>query len=81
MILSHSQPIITVLKRSRLWPLHLRNALTLHNTSTGQQEHLPRVDAPFRSTPIPPLDAEHKDAFAGLKPGTNQRRERFFPAV
>ena len=69
MTLEYPQPIIIVLKRSRLWPLRLRSALTLHNTSSGQQEYLPRVDAPFRNAPIPPLDIEHKDEFLGLKPG------------
>lgn len=68
MTLSHSQPIIIVLKRSRLWPLHLQSALTLHNTSSGQHEYLPRVDAPLRNAPIPPVDAEHKEEFVGLKP-------------
>ena len=65
----YSQPIIIVLKESLLWPLHLRSALTLHNTSSGQQEYLPHVDASFRNVPIPPLDIEHKDEFLGLKPG------------
>ena len=69
MTLSYPQPIITILKRSHLWRLHLQSALTLHNTSSGQQEYLPRVDAPFRNAPIPPLDAEHKEEFIGLKPG------------
>ena len=69
MTLEYPQPIIIVLKRSRLWPLHLRSALTLHNTSSGQRDYLPRVDAPFRNVPIPPLDIEHKDEFLGLKPG------------
>lgn len=69
MTLEYSQPIIIVLKRSRLWPLHLQSALTLHNVSSKQQEYLPRVDAPLRGQPIPPLDAEHKEAFVGLKPG------------
>ena len=65
MTLEYPHPIIIVLKTCRLWPLHLRSALTLHNSSSGQQEYLPRVDAPFRNAPIPPLDAEHKDAFRG----------------
>ena len=67
--LEYSQPIIIVLKTCRLWPLHLQSALTLHNVSSGQHEYLPHVDVPFRNAPIPPLDAEHKDAFVGLKPG------------
>lgn len=69
MTLEYPYPIIIVLKTSRLWPLHLRSALTLHNVSSGQQEYLPRVDAPLRNAPIPPLDAEHKEEFVGLKPG------------
>ena len=69
MTLEYAQPIIIVLKRSRLWPLHLRSALTLHNVHSGQQEYLPRVDAPLRNAPIPPLDTKHKEAFVGLKPG------------
>ncbi len=69
MALEYSQPIIVVLKRSRLWPLHLQSTLILHNISSKQQEYLPRVDAPLRDPPIPPLDAEHKEAFVGLKPG------------
>lgn len=69
MTLEYAQPVIIVLKRSRLWPLHLHSALTLHNVSSRQQEYLPRVDAPLRDPPIPPLDAEHKEAFVGLKPG------------
>ena len=69
MTIEYLQPVIIVLKRSRLWPLHLQSALSLHNVSSGQQEYLPRVDAPLRDPPIPPLDAEHKEAFVGLKPG------------
>jgi hypothetical protein len=66
--LSYSQPIILALKRSRLGPLHLHSALTLHHASSGQQEYLPRVDAPLSNPPVPPLTAEHKDEFVGLKP-------------
>ncbi len=69
MTLEYLQPVIIVLKRSCLWPLHLHSALNLHNVSGRQQEYLPRVDAPLRDPPIPPLDAEHKEAFVGLKPG------------
>ena len=69
MTLEFLRPVIIVLKRSRLWPLHLYSALTLHNSSSGQQEYLPRIDAPLPNPPIPPLDAEHKEAFVGLKPG------------
>ena len=69
MTLEYPHPIIIILKTSRLWPLHLQSTLTLHNSSSGQQEYLPRVDAPLHNAPIPPLDAEHKDAFVGLKPG------------
>ena len=69
MTLEYLQPVIIALKRSRLWPLHPHSALTLHNVSSRQQEYLPRVDAPLRDPLIPPLDAEHKEAFVGLKPG------------
>ena len=60
MTLEYLQPVIIVLKRSRLWPLHV---------SSRQQEYLPRVDAPLRDPPIPLLDVKHKEAFVGLKPG------------
>lgn len=69
MTLEYLQPAIIVLKRSRLWPLHLHSALTLHNVSSKQQEYLPRVDAPPRDPPIPPLNADYKEAFVGLTPG------------
>ena len=69
MTLEYSQPLIVMLKGSRLWPLHLQSALTLHNVSSRRQEYLPRFDAPLRDPPILPLDAEHKEAFVGLKPG------------
>lgn len=69
MTLEYSQPIMIVLQRSRLWPHRLHSALTLHNVSSGQQEYLPRVDAPLRDPPIPPLDAEHRESFVGLTPG------------
>lgn len=69
MTLEYSQPVIIVLKRSRLWPLHLHSALMLHNVTSRQQEYLPRVDTPLRDPPIPPLNAEYRDAFVGLNPG------------
>jgi len=67
--LEHSQPIILALKRSHLWPLHLHCALILQHASSGQQEYLPRLDAPRSDPPLPPLTAEHKDEFVGLTPG------------
>ena len=69
MTLEYLQPVIIVLKRSRLWPLHFHSALTLHNVSSEKHEYLPRIDAPFRSPPIPRLDVEHREEFVGLKPG------------
>ena len=70
MTLEYLQPVIIVLKRSRLWPLHLHSALTLHNVGSRQQEYLPRVDAPLRDpASIPPRDAENKEEFVGLKAG------------
>jgi len=70
MRLEYSQPIIIALKRSRLWPLHLHSALTLHHASSGQREYLPRVDAGRRYPALPPVTAGHKDEFVGLHPGT-----------
>lgn len=69
MTLEHSQPTIIALKRSRLWPLHLHSALTLHHVSNGQQEYLPRADAPRGDLPLPRLTAEYKDEFVDLRPG------------
>lgn len=69
MTLEYLRPVVMVLKKSRLWPLHLHSALTLRNVSSGQQEYLPRVDTAFRDPPIPLLNAANKDAFVGLKPG------------
>ena len=68
MSLEYLQPVIMVLK-SHLWPLHLHSALTLHYISSRQQEYLPRVRTSLRDPPIPPLDAEHRREFVGLKPG------------
>lgn len=67
--LENSQPIIVALKRSRLWPLNLQSALTLHYASSGRQEYLPRVDTWRSYPPLPRLTPEHKDEFLGLRPG------------
>ena len=68
--LQHSEPIIVFLKGSRLWPDHLCSALTLHNSSTGQQVYLPRVETrPPRRYPVPPrITAETRTEFLGLRP-------------
>ncbi|KAL2039713.1 hypothetical protein N7G274_007572 [Stereocaulon virgatum] len=72
MTLEYLQPVIIVLKRIRLWPLHLHSVLFLHNVSSRQQDYPPCVDAQLRHPschpPMPPLDAEHKEIFVGLKP-------------
>ena len=69
MILQYSQPIIIALKQSRLWPLHLRSALTLDHASSDRYEYVPRVDAPTNGPPIPRLTQEHKKSFLSLRPG------------
>lgn len=65
----YSRPIIIALKQSRLWPLHLRSALTLNHASSGRYEYVPRVDAPTNGPPTPRLTKEHKENFLGLQPG------------
>lgn len=72
MTLEYSQPVIFVLKKSHLWPHHHYTALILHNASSGRQEYIPRIDAAFRSPTIPPVDAEHRKEFVGLRPGQTE---------
>ena len=69
MTLEYSQPTIPTVKRSCLRPLHHHSALTLHNISSGQQEHVPHVESSPRGPPIPDLAQEHIDDFINLQPG------------
>ena len=67
--LQYTAPIIIALKRSRLWPLHLRSATTLTRVGSGNREYVPRVDTPTNGPAIPKLSAQHKGDILGLRPG------------
>lgn len=80
--LEYLQRVVIVLKRSRLWPLNLHSALTLHNVSSRQrQEYLPCVNAPLRDPPIPAAGCRAPESICGSEAGANQRRDRLVPAI
>lgn len=62
------EPIIIPLKRSRLWPQHIRPALILTNARTGKGEHIPCCDTWYTGPPIPKMSEEHRVYFLGLQP-------------
>ena len=63
MTLRYSQPIIVALKQSRLWPLHLRSALTLNHANSGRYEYISGVDAPTNGPLIVRLTKNTSNTF------------------